>query len=69
MLGEGMVSFGVVPAVTCPAKNRKSSAKIGSCSPTRSCTRSAAGVNSIEPSSLRNSTFMSSWAFSIPPSW
>src|SRR5215212_7330883 len=55
MLGDGMVCFGVA-VVTCSLRNRKSSAKIGSRSPTRSRTRSAAGVNSIFPASLRNST-------------
>ena len=53
MLGDGMVIFGIA-VLTAPARNRKSSAKIGSsrCSGLR--TASPAAMNWPMPSSLRN---------------
>jgi hypothetical protein len=49
MLGDGIVSFGVV-VVTHDWRNSKSGAKIGSCSAIGASTWSAAGVNSSVPS-------------------
>jgi hypothetical protein len=53
MLGEGMVSFGTF-RVTCSCRYRKSSPKIVFETPSFPSTCSAAGVNSISPSSLKN---------------
>ena len=67
MLGEGRVIFGTAVR-TCPARNRKSSVKIGSsrCSGWR--TASPAAMNWPVPSSLRNVTTISSSVRVTPPS-
>jgi hypothetical protein len=67
MLGDGIVSFGVAD-VTHDCRKVKSSAKIGSCSAIGAPTCSAAGVNSIVPCALRNSTLRLSCARLTPPS-
>jgi hypothetical protein len=67
MLGDGMVSFGVIPCPTDSFRNAKSSPKMVLSSATRSSTRRAAGVNSMVPASFWNWTFMLSPARSMPP--
>ena len=66
MLGDGIVSFGVVVVVS-DFRVWKASPKIVFESPTRSWTLSAAVVNSTSPSSLWNATLICSSAGSIPP--
>ena len=68
MFGDGIVSFGVAPS-TVDSRNSNASAKIVWSRWTFSVTRSAAGVHSTVPCSLRNWTLMSPGACSIPPSW
>jgi hypothetical protein len=68
MLGDGMVSFGVMPDSATEARNEKSSPKIVSVSRTGACTRSAAEVNSRSPSALWNWTLIRSSDWPMPPS-
>ena len=67
MLGDGMVIFGTAVR-TCSARNRKSSAKIGSSRCSGSRTASPAAMNWPLPSSLRNGTTISSSVRVTPPS-
>ena len=55
MLGDGIVSFGVAPPAI-DRRNAKSSPKIVLLTPMRPSMCRAAGVNSITPIALRNST-------------
>ena len=66
MLGEGRVIFGTAVR-TCPARNVKSSAKIGSSRCSGARTASPAAMNSPVPSSLRKVTTISSSVRAIPP--
>ena len=68
MLGDGIVSFGVL-VVTVSRRKVKSSPKIVCSRPILPSTCNAAGVNSIVPSSLQNCTFISPGALLMPPSW
>ena len=68
MFGEGMVSLGTA-VVTVFFRNEKASAKIVSCSVTRSWTSSAADWKSSSPCSLRKWTCSSSCVGRMPPSW
>ena len=68
MFGDGMVSFGVASPAT-DRRKRKSSAKIVWSSRILLPTCSAAGVNSMLPSALRNFTARLPGALLIPPSW
>ena len=68
MLGDGMVIFGTAVR-TCPARNRKSSVKIGSSRCSGLWTASPSAMNWPVPSSLRNCTTSSSSVRVTPPSW
>ena len=68
MLGEGIVSFGRSVA-TVSWRKRKSSPKITFDTPSFPSTCSAAGVNSMSPSSLWNVTAMWPASFVTPSSW
>ena len=67
MLGDGMVSLGTA-VVTASARNRKSSAKIGSSSRTRPSTASPAVVKSLSPAALCMCTRIRSSVRLMPPS-
>ncbi len=68
MLGLGIVSFGVVVVVS-DFRYSKCSPKMVSEIPSLPSMCSAAGVNSIVPSSLRNSTLRLPGAVETPSSW
>ena len=69
MLGEGIVSLGVMPDPACCDRKPNASAKIVWSSRTREEIRIDGGVNSIVPSAFRNSTLsVESMTLSTPPS-
>ena len=68
MLGLGIVSFGVVVVVCC-LRYSKWSPKMVSETPSLPSMCRAAGVNSIVPSALRNSTLSRPGAVETPSSW
>ncbi len=68
MLGDGIVSFGWF-VVTVSRRNSNASPKIVVDTPSLPSTCSAAGVNSISPSSLKNLTAMCPASLLIPSSW
>ena len=68
MLGDGIVSFGTA-VVTLSRTNAKSPPKIVWPRRTGAVTRIDAGVKTIDPLGLWNSTARSDACFSTPPSW
>ena len=68
MLGDGIVSFGLAVVVS-DFRYSNASPKIVSLTPSLPSMCSAAGVNSIVPCSLRNSTLRLPGAVDTPSSW
>jgi hypothetical protein len=68
MLGDGIVSFGVIDSPVIDFRNVKSSAKMVSRRRTGPSTCNAAALNSICPSAFWNFTLIDSSELLIPPS-
>ena len=69
MLGDGIVSLGTEVVAAASRMNAKSSPKIVSEMPSLLLMCSAAGVNSISPSSFMNLIAMWPASWVIPSSW
>ena len=66
MLGEGMVSFGVIPSGAIEARWSKSAPKIGSSIRTGASTTNPAEVKSRSPPALWKCTSIFSWVRCTP---